>query len=578
MATVDGDASDEDPCTPAPEVNGMPYAKTSLRAEQRALREKMRELGMSHRQIAVEFARRYRLRPRAAWRNAYGWSLTEAAGQLSTYAARTGLDNGATVAMTAAHLCEHENWPGEGHKPAGRRPTPYLLCLLAAVYGCTVHDLLGAADYEHIPAADRLILDKTAPSDGRRPADAVASSTAGRLRRQLSAQLLPPAVTSADVQIPAGLRGEPGSSRGRESAAAGPVLAAVLGQTDSGLRNPQPFDAWHAAGRGAPAGALPVLNPDEMQHIVAALENARRYADSTVAGYFRDQLAAYAVSDGTRGPKETLPLVLAIIAAVDHAAREARPAAQGDLLAVGARSAEFAGWLYRDSAALRMAGYWHDRAVERAQMAGEPALQGYVLLKKSQAAWDERDAPRMLLLARAARQGPWNLPPWVQAEAIQQEARAEAMLGGDVSVIAARLDEARSLLTQAQPGITRVGTTLAAHYGTSLLAMQMAICYCEAGQPAQAVEIYDEYLTADAFSRRDYGYFCALAAIAMASAGRPDDAAALGRESVSIAAATGSARTLTELARLLERLGSWPGRPAVRAFRAELAAGISRAQ
>src|SRR6266704_3084948 len=69
----------------------MPYAKTSLRAEQRALREKMRELGMSHRQIAVEFARRYRLRPRAAWRNAYGWSLTEAAEQISTYAARAGL-------------------------------------------------------------------------------------------------------------------------------------------------------------------------------------------------------------------------------------------------------------------------------------------------------------------------------------------------------------------------------------------------------------------------------------------------------------------------------------------------------
>jgi hypothetical protein len=101
----------------------MPYAKTSLRAEQRALREKMRELGMSHRQIAVEFARRYQLRSRAAWRNAYGWSLTEAAGQISTYAACTGLDNGTTVAMTAAHLCEHENWPGQGHEPAGRKPT-----------------------------------------------------------------------------------------------------------------------------------------------------------------------------------------------------------------------------------------------------------------------------------------------------------------------------------------------------------------------------------------------------------------------------------------------------------------------
>jgi len=557
----------------------MPYAKTSLRAEQRALREKMRELGMSHRQIAVEFARRYRLRSRAAWRNAYGWSLTEAAGQISTYAARTGLDNGTTVAMTAAHLCEHENWPGQGHEPAGRKPTPYLLSLLAAVYGCTVHDLLDAADYEHIPAADRLILDKTAPSDERRPAGAVASSTAARPARQLSAQPPPPAMTRADAQTISFLPGEPGSERGRESAAAaGPVLAAMLGQYDPGLRTAEPSGAWYAADHGALTGALPVLSPDEMRHIAAALENARRYADSTVAGYFQEQLAAYALSDGTSGPKETLPLVLAIIAAVDHAARDARPAARVSLLAVGARGAEFAGWLYRDSAALRLAGYWHDRAVEWAQMAGESALQGYVLLKKSQAAWDERDAPRMLLLARAARQGPWNLPPWVQAEVIQQEARGEAMLGGGISVITARLEEARNLLTQAQPGSPGDGSTLAAHYGISLLAMQMAICYCEAGQPARAVEIYDEYLTADAFSRRDYGYFRALAGIAAASAGRPDDAAALGRESLGIATATGSMRTLTELSRLMERLRSWPGRPAVRVFRAELAAGLSRAQ
>ena len=111
----------------------MAYAKTSLRGQQRALREEMRGLGMSHRHIAGEFARRYRLRPRAAWRHSHGWSLTEAAEQINDYAARTGLDDGVTVAMTAAHLCEHENWPGEGPTPAGRRPTPYLLSLLSAV-------------------------------------------------------------------------------------------------------------------------------------------------------------------------------------------------------------------------------------------------------------------------------------------------------------------------------------------------------------------------------------------------------------------------------------------------------------
>ena len=37
----------------------MSHAKTSLRADQHALRDRMRALGLSHRQIAVEFARRY---------------------------------------------------------------------------------------------------------------------------------------------------------------------------------------------------------------------------------------------------------------------------------------------------------------------------------------------------------------------------------------------------------------------------------------------------------------------------------------------------------------------------------------
>ncbi len=144
----------------------MAYAKTSLRGEQRALREQMRALGLSHRQIAVEFARRYRLRPRPAWRNAYGWSLKEAAERISDYAARSGLDpRGANVAMTAPHLSEYENWPGPGTTATGRRPTPYLLSLLASVYECAVNDLLDLDDYEQMPPADRLVIDKTTPAD-----------------------------------------------------------------------------------------------------------------------------------------------------------------------------------------------------------------------------------------------------------------------------------------------------------------------------------------------------------------------------------------------------------------------------
>jgi tetratricopeptide (TPR) repeat protein len=135
------------------------YAKTSLRAEKRALREKMRAMGLGYREIAAEMARRYRLRPRAAWREAYGWSLKDAAARINAHSGEVGLDPGGIAAMTAAHLCEHENWPGHGPEPSGRRPTPYLLALLAAVYGCAVTDLIDLDDREHLPPADLLILD-----------------------------------------------------------------------------------------------------------------------------------------------------------------------------------------------------------------------------------------------------------------------------------------------------------------------------------------------------------------------------------------------------------------------------------
>jgi hypothetical protein len=137
----------------------MAYTKTSLRAEKRALREKMRAMGLGYPEIAAELARRYHFRPRAAWREAYGWSLKEAAARINTHSGEVGLDPGGIAAMTAAHLCEHENWPGHGPEPSGRRPTPYLLAVLAAVYGCAVTDLIDLADREHLPPADLLILD-----------------------------------------------------------------------------------------------------------------------------------------------------------------------------------------------------------------------------------------------------------------------------------------------------------------------------------------------------------------------------------------------------------------------------------
>jgi hypothetical protein len=101
----------------------MPIVRITLPAEKRALREKMRALGLGHREIAAEFARRYRLPP-AAWREAHGWSRREAAAQINAYTGTVGLDPGGISSMTAPHLCEHESWPGPARSRPAAAPRP----------------------------------------------------------------------------------------------------------------------------------------------------------------------------------------------------------------------------------------------------------------------------------------------------------------------------------------------------------------------------------------------------------------------------------------------------------------------
>lgn len=314
--------------------------------------------------------------------------------------------------------------------------------------------------------------------------------------------------------------------------------------------------------------ALPVLGLDDLKHMVAALDDSWRYFDGTVVDYFRRRLVTCAADDGARGPRKTLPVVLGVVGALESNAGRVKPSVRRELLTVAAQSAEFAAWLYRDIGVAEMAGYWRDRAIEWAQEAGDSVMQGYVLLKKSQAAWDDRDAVDMRTLAQGVQEGPWQLPPKIRAEAAQQEARGHAMLGVSFGFVERKLDSARELVADTSSDSNgQAGSDLSAHYDLSLLTVQTAICYSEAGHPQRAVEIYQECLSEDTFSHRDYGYFLSLMALALALAGEPDEAARVGIASFSIATTTKSARTIKELIRLLDRLSPWLNRTSVREFR-----------
>lgn len=122
-------------------------------AELDRLRERMRGLGFGYDEIAAELSRRYQARPREAYRLAWEWSLTQAAERFNKCAAREGTDPQGRAGMTGAHLCEVEHWPG-----SDRRPSVYVLCLLACVYDTDVLCLLDLADHESLPQSDRLVL------------------------------------------------------------------------------------------------------------------------------------------------------------------------------------------------------------------------------------------------------------------------------------------------------------------------------------------------------------------------------------------------------------------------------------
>ena len=134
---------------------GVPVAagRKGFKAELDGLRERMRDLGFPYDEIAAEIGRRYRVRPREAYRLAWGWTLDHAAARFNALAAGEGADPEARASLTGSRLSEFEHWPG-----SIRKPSVYVLVMLAQMYETDVACLLDLADHESLPQQDRLVL------------------------------------------------------------------------------------------------------------------------------------------------------------------------------------------------------------------------------------------------------------------------------------------------------------------------------------------------------------------------------------------------------------------------------------
>ena len=127
--------------------------RKGFKAELDGLRERMRSLGFPYDEIAAEIGRRYRARPREAYRLAWGWTLEQAAARFSDHATRQDADPDARAGITGSRLSEYEHWPR-----STRKPSVYVLFMLAEIYETDVMCLLDLADHESLPQQDRLVL------------------------------------------------------------------------------------------------------------------------------------------------------------------------------------------------------------------------------------------------------------------------------------------------------------------------------------------------------------------------------------------------------------------------------------
>jgi transcriptional regulator with XRE-family HTH domain len=311
---------------------------------------------------------------------------------------------------------------------------------------------------------------------------------------------------------------------------------------------------------------FPRLKVDQLRALTRTLDEASHQAEVDLVTYFDRQLTTCQNQDGSRGPVHALPFALSIIAAIETSGRRVSLPVRRQLLCLAARGSEFVGWLYRDAGASEQATYWYDRAAEWAQEAGSPALQGYVLLRRSQMAFDTRDALRVLTLAQAAQGGPWQLPVRVRAEVAQQEALGMAMVGEPLAVVERQLDQAHGLLDQAVPD-DEGSLLLGASFSDATLDLRSAACYTEAGLPSRAADTFATVIASGTLSHRDQSYFRARRAAALTLCGEVDEATEVALASVNVATATNSQRTLRVLGDVAELLEPWSTRPGVAALR-----------
>lgn len=255
------------------------------------------------------------------------------------------------------------------------------------------------------------------------------------------------------------------------------------------------------------------------------------------------------------GSRHALDAVTRHVQLLDRLQESVGGRARDELLSIGARTAEFLGWLNQDLGDFGQALYWSDRAMEWAQETGDNVMAAYVLFRKSNQATAQRNTQKAVSLARAAQRSA-GVTLRIRALAAQQEAQGHALMG-NLRFAQAKFDEAHELA--AEPDDSHADDALDLAYCTpTYIEMQRANCLIELGDPRTAVGMFEaELQSLPPIYRNDQGVYLSRLARAYAVSGEPEQAAAAADRALSIAIDTESARAMAELSAADKALQRW---------------------
>jgi transcriptional regulator with XRE-family HTH domain len=297
---------------------------------------------------------------------------------------------------------------------------------------------------------------------------------------------------------------------------------------------------------------------------------------SYLLNVFRENTRA----DAQNGPQYILPLIYPQLSLIEQLCQSAREPERRTTLFMGAKFAEFCGWLCQDSGNTDAAIYWTNQALDYAHELGDPELLAYVLTRKSNIVTEAGSPGHGLGLANAALNMSGNIAATVRAVSLRHRGRAHCLLT-EKSEFERDTSEALVYAADTPPGKDSYVTVDAgiswdhAKYCTpAYITMEAGMSWVDFGKPDLAINIFHDSLRTwpSGSQVRDRGLCLARMATASAVQHDVEPAYEAAAEALAIAQVTGSARIRRQLVTAYNHLKPAGSHPAVQELGHQLAA------